>query len=145
MHKLSEIGSNRFSVQSPTQEITTNKFSDSQNRVTQVPSNYDMMRKKHSQVKRDLKRKVLMPNKKAQQEIERQLCKDSKFATIAEYLMDETRKLILRETKSKGCYDEVAEARRKRNKEEQKKRIDARKRQEESRLEALKKKGINLK
>jgi len=42
--------------------------------------------------------------------------------------MDETRKLILRETKSKGCYDEVAEARRKRNKEEQKKRIDARKR-----------------
>ena len=71
MHKLSEIGSNRYSVQSPTQEITTNKFSDSQNRVAQVPSNYDMMRKKHSLFKRDLKRKVLMPNKKAQQEIER--------------------------------------------------------------------------
>jgi len=72
----------------------------------------------------------MMPNKKAQQEIERQLCKNTKYATYSEYLMDENRKLILKETKGKGCYDEAAEARRKRNKEEQKKRMEARKGEE---------------
>ena len=51
--------------------------------------------------------------------------------------MNKNRKLILREIKGKGCYDEAEEARRKRNKEEKRKRNDARKREEERRLEEL--------
>ena len=47
-----------------------------------------------------------MPNKKAQQDIERELCKDSKFATYFELRLDNNRKLVMKETKGKGCYDE---------------------------------------
>ena len=55
-----------------------------------------------------------MPSRKAQQEIERNLCKDGKFATFFELRLDKNRKTIIEETKSRGCYNEVADqARRK--------------------------------
>ena len=50
-----------------------------------------------------------MPNKKAQQEIERQLCKDSKYATYVELTLDINRKLIMNEIKARGCYDETTD------------------------------------
>ena len=56
--------------------------------------------------RKELKRKILMPNRKAQLEIERELCKDSKFATYFELNLDINRKLVMKETKGKGCYDE---------------------------------------
>ena len=54
-----------------------------------------------------------MPNKKAQQEIERQLCKDSKYATYVELTLDINRKLIMNEIKARGCYDETTDNRNK--------------------------------
>ena len=54
-----------------------------------------------------------MPSMKAQQEIERKMCKETKFATYFELRLDKNRKLLLDEFKKKGCYDEQAEMRRK--------------------------------
>ena len=47
-------------------------------------------------------------------EIERKMCKDSKFATFCEVRIDNNRKLLIKELKSKGCYDEEADQKRKR-------------------------------
>ena len=63
--------------------------------ISKVPNNYDLIRKMHNQKRKELKRKILMPNKKAQIEIERQLCKDSKYATYVELTLDQNRKLIM--------------------------------------------------
>lgn len=37
------------------------------------------------------------------------MCKDSKFATYLEMNLDTNRKLLMKETKGKGCYDEQAD------------------------------------
>ena len=62
-----------------------------------------MMRRK------DLKKKLFMPSLLDQQEIERQMCKDTKFATYFELNLDKNRKLIMSQVKGKGCYDEQAD------------------------------------
>ena len=47
-----------------------------------------------------------MPTKKDQEMIERELCKDSKYATYLELILDRNRKLVLDFCKEKQCYDE---------------------------------------
>ena len=73
-----------------------------------VPSNYDMARKMQSHKRKDLKRKLIMPSKKAQQKIEHEMCKNSKYASYVELRLDSNRKMLLKQVKSKGCYDEEA-------------------------------------
>ena len=49
-----------------------------------------------------------MPSKRAQKEIEHKLCQETKYGTYVEMTLDMNRKLILKETKSKGCFDDEA-------------------------------------
>ena len=84
-----------------------------------------------------------MPNKKAQQDIERELCKDSKFASYFELRLDNNRKLVMKETKSKGCYDENKDIHDLREKEDRRWRKEARRNEDIRRTELLKKKGID--
>lgn len=95
---------------------TTNRASEAtrKSRVSKtVPNNCDLNRQMKEKKRKELKRKIFMPNKKAQQEIERQLCKDSKYATYVELTLDVNRKLIMKEIKNRGCYDEVADNKKK--------------------------------
>lgn len=98
-----------------------------------------------SQRKRELRRRFIMPNKKAQQEIERELCKkNAKYATYGEITLDENRKMIIETVKSKGCYDEQADMRRKRLKAEKRRRQEYRAREEQRRQEFIQKKSREL-
>ena len=49
-----------------------------------------------------------MPSKRAQKEIEQNILKETKYGTYIEMTLDMNRKLILKETKSKGCFDDEA-------------------------------------
>ena len=49
-----------------------------------------------------------MPSKRTQKDIEQNILKETKYGTYVEMTLDMNRKLILKETKSKGCFDDEA-------------------------------------